>query len=251
MAILKIPSPLRPFTEGMKEIDVSSTTVGEIVEEVVQRFPQLRPHLFDDQGGLRQYVNIFLNDSDVRGLDGDETPVGSEDRLMIVPSIAGGKSGDERVDHAALRTNQAAIIFLLLIAFILNLEIVVPIVAAIMILGTAVARPGFLPIYRVARAFKLINPEPLQDHREPHRFAQGFGGIVLVLGTLAFQIQAQFIGWALTWLVIVLAGVNLFLGFCVGCAMYYWLNRLGVPYFSKRAPEGRVPGTRPRKAKQT
>jgi molybdopterin converting factor small subunit len=250
MTILKIPSPLRPYAEGMKEIEVTANTVGAIIEEVVQRFPQLQPHLFDEHGEMRPYVNIFLNDSDIRGLEGNETQVGVEDRLMIVPSIAGGTREGEMVDHAALRTNQATISLLLLLAFLFDLHLLVFLVGMVMFIGTAIGKPGFVPVYRLARGLNLVKADPLPDHREPHRFAQGFGSIVLFLGALCFQLQIPVIGWGLTWLVIVLAGVNLFLGFCVGCAMYYWLNRIGVPYFRRRPPEGRVPGMRPPKVNQ-
>ena len=90
MTVVRIPTPLRPYTEGLKEIFVEGETVGGLIREVASRYPSIQPHLFDEAGTLRAYVNLFLNDEDVRNLNGDETIVVDGDRLMIVPSIAGG-----------------------------------------------------------------------------------------------------------------------------------------------------------------
>jgi molybdopterin converting factor small subunit len=250
MTTLKFPSPLRPYTNGLKEVEVKSATVGLIIEEITNRFPQLRPHLFDEQGDLRAYVNIFLNEVDVRALGGVKAQVGDEDRLMIVPSIAGGNSDPELVDFSALQFNQATIILLLLFAFVFDVTLVVPVVALIMLAGTVLTKPGFQWVYRIAKKMNIVKAEFLADNREPHNFAQGFGSIVLILATLAFLVHAPQVTWILSWVVIVLAGVNLFLGFCVGCALYYWLNRIGVPFFQEEAPSGRVPGVRPPKVRQ-
>ncbi|MBK9050618.1 MAG: DUF4395 family protein [Chloroflexi bacterium] len=76
------------------------------------------------------------------------------------------------------------------------------------------------------------------DNPEPHRFAQGFGGVVVMAAAAAFLAQLATVGWALVWLVIILAALNLFLGFCAGCFLYYQLHRLGVPGFTAR-PIGR------------
>ena len=70
-----------------------------------------------------------------------------------------------------------------------------------------------------------------QDNPEPHLFAQGVGGAFLLVATLAFGANVAVLGWALTWVVIALAALNLFAGICVGCLMYYWFNRIGVPGF--------------------
>jgi adenylyltransferase/sulfurtransferase len=76
----------------MKEIEVQAGTVGEALEGLAAQYPGVKTHLFDEQGGLRAYVNVFLNDEDVRGLEGVATPIQPTDRLTIVPSIAGGTS---------------------------------------------------------------------------------------------------------------------------------------------------------------
>jgi len=90
MSAVRVPSPLRPYTEGMKEIDVQAGTVGGALLALADQYPGVKTHLFDEQGDLRAYVNVFLNDEDVRGLEGAATPIQPTDRLTIVPSIAGG-----------------------------------------------------------------------------------------------------------------------------------------------------------------
>jgi len=69
---------------------------------------------------------------------------------------------------------------------------------------------------------------------------------VLILASVALFIGSSIIGWGLVWLVIVLAGLNLFVGFCAGCTLYYWLNRLDVPGFVKASPKDSLPGTQPK-----
>jgi molybdopterin converting factor small subunit len=250
MTIVRIPTPLRPFTQGLREVEVDGETVGTLIEAVALQYPLIKPHLFDDIGDLRSYVNLFLNDEDIRHLDGYDTPVEQSDRLMIVPSIAGGSVEDETlklVDHAALRTNQATIIVLLIISFVLDKPALALLVGLAMLLGTIFQKPGFLPVYRALKKVGMVNPEILGDNVEPHQFAQGFGAAVLLLSYATNSMGVHLLSWILVWVVIVLAGVNLFLGFCVGCAVYYWLNRLGLPFFRRQAPADRIPGTRPPK----
>jgi hypothetical protein len=164
-----------------------------------------------------------------------------------VRSAIASQAATKPVDHASLRTNQAAIIIFLLLAFILNGPLLVVFTAVVMLLGTALKRPGFLPIYaQILRPRGWVKPEVLQDNPEPHRFAQGFGGVVLVGSSLAFLLGANILGWALVWLVIALASLNLFAGFCAGCAVYYWLHRLHVPGFVKAPPAGIFPGLKPK-----
>src|SRR5512133_4136436 len=150
------------------------------------------------------------------------------------------------VDHSALGTNQAVIILLLVLGFVFNAPLLVGLVALFMLGGTLLGRPGFAWLYtRALRPLGLVRPNVLPDHPEPHRFAQGFGGSVVLLGFLALLLGLPALGWALAWLVVALAALNLFAGFCVGCAVYYWLNRLKVPGFAQRPPEGALPGQRP------
>ena len=90
MTVIRIPTPLRAYTGGMKEVEISGDSVGSAMEALTQQYPSVTPHLFDDQGAIRSYVNLFLNDEDIRNLLGLETPITKSDRLMIIPSIAGG-----------------------------------------------------------------------------------------------------------------------------------------------------------------
>jgi hypothetical protein len=153
----------------------------------------------------------------------------------------------QAVDHSALRTNQAFIIGLLVLAFIFNAPWLVGGVALVMLAGTAARRPGFGLIYSTAlKPLGWVKPDVLRDNPEPHRFAQGLGGSFLAAAVLAFLLGAPGLSWGLTWLVVALAALNLFAGFCAGCAVYYWLNRLSVPGFVKTPPEGTFPGMRPR-----
>ena len=91
MATIRIPTPLRPYTEGQAEVPVAGETVGAALGDLTGRYPKLRQHLYGDTGDLRSFVNVYLNQSDIRELRGADTPLAESDRLMIVPSIAGGR----------------------------------------------------------------------------------------------------------------------------------------------------------------
>lgn len=90
MIILKIPSPLRSYTQGQNEIHVKGSTVDEAIQDLVEQHPSLRPHLFNHDGELRPFVNLFLNDENIRDLQGAQTPIHDGDMLKLIPSIAGG-----------------------------------------------------------------------------------------------------------------------------------------------------------------
>jgi hypothetical protein len=150
-----------------------------------------------------------------------------------------------KVNHAALRTNQAAIIAGLLAAFVLDSVWLVAAIGFVMLAGSAVRRPGFLPLYRLLSRLGWVKPEVLPDHPEPHRFAQLLGGAFLAAATAALLGGLPQLGWALAWLVIALAALNLFAGFCIGCALYYWLARAGLRGFDQTPPPGTMPGRRP------
>lgn len=85
-----IPTPLRQYAGKQESIDVSAKTVGEALSGLTTQFGELRRHLFTDDGKLRSFVNIYLNDEDIRYLQKDQTPLHDNDILSIVPSIAGG-----------------------------------------------------------------------------------------------------------------------------------------------------------------
>ncbi|MBN1287296.1 MAG: MoaD/ThiS family protein [Anaerolineae bacterium] len=89
MSTIRIPTPLRTYTAGKENVDVRGGTVAEALDDLARQYPDLREHLFND-GKLRSFVNVFLGDEDIRYLDGVATRLKEGDRLMIVPSIAGG-----------------------------------------------------------------------------------------------------------------------------------------------------------------
>ena len=87
---INIPTPLRPFTDKKEAVEVSGATVGELLTDLTTRYEGLRKHLYADNGRLRNFVNVYLNDEDIRYLQREETPVKAGDTLSIVPSVAGG-----------------------------------------------------------------------------------------------------------------------------------------------------------------
>lgn len=140
---------------------------------------------------------------------------------------------ERKVDHSALRVNQAFIIGLSILAFVLDAVWLAALVGLVMLVGTAVPHLAlFKRIYQhILRPAGLVKPDVIIDNPEPHRFAQGFGGVVLALAVLALVAGLPVLGWGMVWLVIALAALNLFLGFCAGCFVYYQLNKLGLPGF--------------------
>jgi len=87
---IQIPTPLRRFTGEESEVQVQGQTVGDALRDLTRLHPALARHLYNDEGALRSFVNVFLNDEDVRHLGRDATPVAAGDTLSIIPSIAGG-----------------------------------------------------------------------------------------------------------------------------------------------------------------
>ena len=87
---IHIPTPLRPFTDKKESVEVSGNTVGELLADLTSRHDGLRKHLYADDGRLRNFVNVYLNDEDIRYLEREATPVKPGDELSIVPSVAGG-----------------------------------------------------------------------------------------------------------------------------------------------------------------
>jgi adenylyltransferase/sulfurtransferase len=87
---VRIPTPLRPFTAQQAVVHVEGATVGQVLDRLTSEFVDLKPHLFASDGSLRSFVNVYLNDEDVRYLDRERTAVGAADTVSIVPSVAGG-----------------------------------------------------------------------------------------------------------------------------------------------------------------
>ncbi len=91
MSTIKIPTPLRAYTDGLATVNVTGATVGEALNDLTDQYTELRPHLFND-AELRNFVNIFVEDEDVRFLDGLDTEIEDGTSLRIIPSIAGGST---------------------------------------------------------------------------------------------------------------------------------------------------------------
>ncbi|MFQ5942110.1 MAG: DUF4395 family protein [Anaerolineales bacterium] len=246
MGRIRVPTPLRPYTGGQGQLSVEASTVREALEKLTSQFPSISPHLYNDQGELRPYVNLFVNDDDVRTLDGEQTVIHEDDTLMILPSIAGGLSEAlKALDHSAMKTSMAVRLGLLFAAFYIDAPWLVAAVGILMLIGTARGRLDFAFVYRALRRAGWVSPDLIPDNPEPHRFSLGIGGVFLAGGTLAFLAGLPFVGWILTWIVFGLTALNLFGGFCVGCMVYYWFNRIGVPGFPKPPLPGVFPGRRP------
>jgi molybdopterin synthase sulfur carrier subunit len=90
VSTVKIPPVLRPSTGGEKEVDVEGTNVGEVLRALAEQHPATASQLFSAEGELNRYVNVYVNDEDVRVLSGLETLVGPSDTLVILPAMAGG-----------------------------------------------------------------------------------------------------------------------------------------------------------------
>jgi molybdopterin converting factor small subunit len=91
MATIRIPPVLRAAVGGQREISATGASVGEILRSVVAEHPDTQTQLFNADGELNRYVNVYLNDEDVRVLDGLDTTVGDADTLVILPAMAGGR----------------------------------------------------------------------------------------------------------------------------------------------------------------
>ena len=142
----------------------------------------------------------------------------------------------KKVDTTAIKFNQASIVTLNLLAYVLDLPWLVLLVGAVLAVGTI--WPGaalFKQTYlRVLKPLGLLKPHVIDDDPAPHRFAQGLGAAFLGLSSLALlALNATSLGWGLAGIVVVLASINLFFNFCAGCFLYYQLARLGL---IRRAP---------------
>lgn len=90
MATIRIPTPLRSYTQNQDEVSAPGSTVREVLANLEKAYPGIGARLLDEKGGVRRYVNIFHNDEDIRFLKELDTPVADSDRLTIIPAIAGG-----------------------------------------------------------------------------------------------------------------------------------------------------------------
>src|SRR5580658_3651640 len=106
MAKVLIPTPLRQFTGKQDSVTVPGATVGEVLSALTAKFPDLRKQIFTDEGKMRSFINVYLNDEDIRYLSKDATPTKDGDSLSLVPSIAGGSSLAAPPEKAALSNEE-------------------------------------------------------------------------------------------------------------------------------------------------
>src|SRR5882762_1474145 len=100
-----IPTPLRPFTDKKDAVEVEGATIGELLADLTNKHAGLKAHLYNDQGKLRSFVNVYLNDEDIRYLQKEQTPVNAGDTVSIIPSVAGGAPVATEKAPAAPLTN--------------------------------------------------------------------------------------------------------------------------------------------------
>ena len=93
MITVRIPTPLRPMTEGKSEVEGTGTTIGELIDQLNAAHPGFKDRVCDDRGEIRRFINVYLNEEDIRFLTGKDTPVKDGDEVSIVPAIAGGTHG--------------------------------------------------------------------------------------------------------------------------------------------------------------
>ena len=92
MAVLvRIPTPLRALTKGSAEVQATADTVGDLIEDLERQYPGLRDRLVEENGELRRFINIYVNQEDIRFLQGEKTALNQGDEVVIVPAIAGGR----------------------------------------------------------------------------------------------------------------------------------------------------------------
>ena len=87
---VRVPGPLRRLTSGSSQVEVDGSTVAQVLADLEARYPGFKDRLYDDGGNLRQFINIYVNDTDIRFGGGLETPVTDRDDISIVPAVAGG-----------------------------------------------------------------------------------------------------------------------------------------------------------------
>lgn len=90
MPVVFIPSSLRRYTAGQSKAEVDGRTVNEVIENLEKQYPGVKSRLCDDTGQIKRYVNVFVNDQEIRALQGSDTPVLDRDEVSIVPAMAGG-----------------------------------------------------------------------------------------------------------------------------------------------------------------
>lgn len=134
------------------------------------------------------------------------------------------------IDRTALKFDEAGIVALLSLAWLAHSVWFVAFVAAVMLIGVVWPKATIFRLVYVwvLRPLNVLKPRLVPDRVAPHRFARGIGGTIVTIAFVLLMMGSTTIGWILMMIVLVLASINLFLGFCAGCFMFYQLERLGV-----------------------
>jgi molybdopterin converting factor small subunit len=103
MPVLRIPTPLRAYTSGQSEVSVNGSNISEALADLTTQYPPIKPHLFNDAGELRPFVNLFVGENNIKDLQGVNTPIKDGDKLVLIPSIAGGSCHCEGNSRSNLR----------------------------------------------------------------------------------------------------------------------------------------------------
>ena len=112
MPVLRIPTPLRAYTNGKSDITVNGSNISEALADLTTQYPTIKPHLFNEGGDLRPFVNLFVGENNIKDLQGMNTPIKDGEKIMLIPSIAGGSSSLRRsacalCDEAILKSEIA------------------------------------------------------------------------------------------------------------------------------------------------
>ena len=87
---VRVPTPLQKLTQNQREIKACATNIKELIEDMEKKFPGIKDRIYDEQGKVRQFINIYVNEEDIRFLQNEETPLQDGDEVSIIPAIAGG-----------------------------------------------------------------------------------------------------------------------------------------------------------------
>ena len=92
MPVLRIPTPLRTYTNGQRDVNVGGSNISDALTDLTAQYPALKPHLFNDGGELRPFVNLFVGENNIKDLQGIHTPINDGEKILLIPSIAGGSN---------------------------------------------------------------------------------------------------------------------------------------------------------------
>jgi molybdopterin converting factor small subunit len=90
MSKILIPTPLRKFTQNEAFVEVEATNVAQSIDQLVSKFPDVKRHILDEGGKIRNFVRVYVGDEDIQALEGEATPIAANETISIIPAIAGG-----------------------------------------------------------------------------------------------------------------------------------------------------------------